>query len=363
MSDLALSARGVRKSFGPLTVLHSIDLDVAQGSITAVLGPSGCGKTTFLRLVAGFDCPDAGTVQVGGVVVADPAHGVLLPPERRRVGIVPQEGALFPHLDVAGNVGFGLPRGAASAARVAELLELVGLGGAERKRPHQLSGGQQQRVALARALAPRPSLILLDEPFSSLDAALRSQVRDEVFDVLRAEQATAVLVTHDQQEALSVADQVAVLLGGRVAQCADPNTLYNDPADLAVATFVGEAVVVRGPLEHGVVHSSLGPLQARPTVDNSRVVDAVVRPEQIRVATTLPEAGDGAVAATVIGRSFYGHDGVARLRVQGADGAVQFGARLPAGHLPDRGDEVWVRVNGAVPVFAAMNSGDVSADG
>ncbi|MDO9175233.1 MAG: ABC transporter ATP-binding protein, partial [Actinomycetota bacterium] len=212
-----LDVRDVRKAFGQQQVLHGIDLHVAAGAIVAVLGPSGCGKTTLLRLIAGFEQLDHGSITVAGQLAANRGGAgptLSLPPERRRVGVVPQEGALFPHLDVAGNVGFGLRRG--SDARVAEVLALVGLAGFEKKRPSQLSGGQQQRVALARALAPKPSLVLLDEPFSSLDAAMRGQVREEVFEVLRAANATAILVTHDQQEALSVADQVAVLLAGRI---------------------------------------------------------------------------------------------------------------------------------------------------
>ncbi len=351
MADAALTVAGVRKRFAATDVLHGIELTVPAGSVTAVLGPSGCGKTTLLRLIAGFERLDAGHIAVGGVTVADTTTHVSLPPERRRVGIVPQEGALFPHLDVAGNIGFGLARGPQAQARVQELLALVGLAGMGRQRPDQLSGGQQQRVALARALAPRPSLILLDEPFSSLDAALRNQVRDEVFDVLRAEQATAVLVTHDQQEALSVADQVAVLLGGRIAQCADPNTLYEAPADLAVATFIGEAVVVDGVVERGVVRTALGTHALRPGAPPAGPVEVVVRPEQIEV---VPVQVDGGAAAVVTGRSFYGHDGVARLQVAGIGSAVS--ARLPAGHLPERGASVWLKVRGADSAVAPCSA-------
>lgn len=351
MVEAALAVADVRKRFGSTDVLRGIDVTVAQGSVTAVLGPSGCGKTTLLRLIAGFEQLHSGRIAVGGVTVADAANRISLPPERRRVGIVPQEGALFPHLDVAGNIGFGLARGPHAEERVRELLDVVGLAGMGRQRPDQLSGGQQQRVALARALAPRPSLILLDEPFSSLDAALRNQVRDDVFDVLRAEHATAVLVTHDQQEALSVADQVAVLLGGRIAQCADPNTLYEAPADLAVATFIGEAVVVDGMVERGDVCTALGRHALRPGAPLAGPVEVVIRPEQIALATT---AADGGAAALVTGRSFYGHDGVARLHVDGIASAVS--ARLPAGHLPERGDRVWVKVRGAVSAFASRSA-------
>src|SRR4051812_7811614 len=213
MSSLTVTA--VTKSYGATPVLTGVDLHVPEGSFTALLGPSGCGKTTLLRLVAGFDDPDRGTVGVGGRRVAGAGRSV--PARRRHIGFVPQEGGLFPHLSVAGNVTFGLPRRQRrDAGRVRELLDLVGLDPALATRaPHQLSGGQQQRVALARALAPQPSLVLLDEPFSSLDASLRDEARRAVAAALRAAGATAVLVTHDQAEALSTADQVAVLRGGR----------------------------------------------------------------------------------------------------------------------------------------------------
>ena len=218
----ALTIRGLAKAFDATPVLTGVDLDVPAESLTAVLGPSGCGKTTLLRLVAGFLRPDAGTIAFGEEVVAGP--GRFVTPQRRRVGYVPQEGALFPHLDVAGNIAFGLPgRARRSRDRLAELLDLVGLDARlAGQYPHELSGGQQQRVALARALAPRPSVVLLDEPFSSLDAGLRESTGRAVAEVLRSARATAVLVTHDQGEALSLADQVAVMRAGRFLQVASP---------------------------------------------------------------------------------------------------------------------------------------------
>jgi iron(III) transport system ATP-binding protein len=233
--------RGVRKAFGSTAVLTGVDLDATPGSFLAILGPSGEGKTTLLRLIAGFEAPDAGTIEIDGEPVV--GGGRSLPPERRRVGVVPQEGALFPHLTVAQNVGFGLRRRQGRAERVAECLSLVGLEGFENRRPHQLSGGQQQRVAVARALAPRPSVVLLDEPFSALDAGLRAKVRHDVRQALRIAGTTSLLVTHDQEEAFSMADAVAVLRGGRIAQTDDPVTVYTNPSDLAVATFVGQGVL------------------------------------------------------------------------------------------------------------------------
>ncbi len=278
----ALRIAGVSKAFGRSPVLVDVDIEVEEGSITAVLGPSGSGKTTLLRLVAGFDRPDTGSITVGDALVAGP--GTFVAPERRRVGIVPQEGALFPHLDVARNIGFGLQRGPGRSDRIAECLALVGLDGFERRRPDQLSGGQQQRVALARALAPHPSLVLLDEPFSALDAALRPQVRADVVAALRADGATAVVVTHDRDEALAMADQVVVLIDGRVEQAADPATLYRSPASGVVAAFIGEGQVVAGQRVGDRVRTPLGEFPVdRASRAPDGEVDVVLRPEPVLV--------------------------------------------------------------------------------
>jgi iron(III) transport system ATP-binding protein len=278
----ALEVRGLSRTYGDHVALRDADITVPTGSITVVLGPSGSGKTTLLRLVAGFERPDAGTIVVDGVLVAGP--GRLVPPERRRVAIVPQEGALFPHLTVASNIAFGLRRGRGRSDRVSECLELVDLAGYEKRRPDQLSGGQQQRIALARALAPHPSLILLDEPFSALDAAMRPQVRADVVAALRADGATAVVVTHDRDEALALADQVVVLIDGRVEQAADPVTLYRSPASSRVAEFIGRGEVVRGVRTGAVVRTSLGehPVDEASRSDDGDV-DVVVRPEPVLV--------------------------------------------------------------------------------
>ena len=252
----ALSVRSLRRTFPadpPVAALDGVDLDVATGSVTAILGPSGSGKTTLLRVLAGIDRADDGTVVIGGAMVD--GNGSYVVAERRRVGLVPQQGALFPHLDVARNVGFGLhkvPR-AERARRVAELLELVGLAGMGARRPYELSGGQAQRVALARALAPKPDVVLLDEPFSALDASLRSSLRSEVADMLRSTGTTAVLVTHDQDEAMSLADTVAIMRAGRIVQSGTPDELYRRPDDLWVADFLGDAVLLDGELLDDVV--------------------------------------------------------------------------------------------------------------
>ena len=254
----SLEVTDLHKGFGDRSVLVGLSLSVPEGSFTAILGPSGSGKTTLLRVLAGFERADRGTVRLGGIVVDDGA-GRSLAPDRRKIGYVPQEGALFPHLTVEKNVGFGL-RARDGAGTVGELLEMVGLGGTGRRYPHELSGGQQQRVALARALAIRPAVVLLDEPFSSLDAGLRASVRSDVQDVLRRGGTTAVLVTHDQDEALSLADQVAVIRDGCISQAGAPQDVYSHPADPELARFVGEANLVGGVVDGSSVATVFGVL-------------------------------------------------------------------------------------------------------
>ena len=221
---------GIHKSFRQVTAVDGATFSVEEGSVLALLGPSGSGKTTTLRLIAGFESPDAGTVEIAGTVVA--GDGRFVPAERRRVGMVFQDYALFPHLSVRGNVAYGLPRGPERDRRVDEVLELVGLTATGERMPNQLSGGQQQRVALARALAPNPSVILLDEPFSNLDPALRGRVRDEVKRILREAGSTAIFVTHDQEEAFALADSVGVMLAGQIVQMGSPEAVYADPATM-----------------------------------------------------------------------------------------------------------------------------------
>src|SRR5580693_1571503 len=253
MPVMALEAVGVWKSYGEVPVLRGASLSVSSGSLTAILGASGAGKTTLLRVIAGFESADEGTVTLGGATV-DSGRGHV-PPERRHIGYVPQDGALFPHLTVRSNVGFALSSGLVPTRRgrpddvVREMLDLVGLADFGGRYPHELSGGQQQRVAIARALASRPRLVLLDEPFAALDASLRSTVRTEVLAVLRATGTTGVLVTHDQDEALSVADFVAVLRDGMITQAGAPRSVYSTPADPWTAAFVGTANVLPGVAE------------------------------------------------------------------------------------------------------------------
>ncbi len=336
-----------------LEVLRGVDLRVPAGELTATLGPSGCGKTTLLRLVVGFEMADSGVISIGERVVCDGGRG--LSPERRGVGYVAQEGALFPHLTVAANITFGLPRQACRArARVDELLELVGMRQDHARRyPHQLSGGQQQRVALARALAPRPSIVLLDEPFSSLDAGLRAQTRCAVVDALAASDTTAVLVTHDQSEALSVADRVAIMRDGRLVQTAAPAELYRTPADTAVAGFVGEAVVLPAVVANGVADCALGRLPVRAPA-RTGLVTVMVRPEQIVIRSLDFPAG---VAARIVNCTYYGHDAAVTARLAG-DGTL-VSSRCAGYALPHPGDEVTLAVSGdaiAYPPPAAAPS-------
>ncbi|HEX6356452.1 ABC transporter ATP-binding protein [Actinophytocola sp.] len=341
-----LDVKGLVAGYGSEPVLCGVDLAVPEGGLLAVLGPSGCGKTTLLRVLAGFH-----PVRDGQVVLADrllAGGSVHVPPERRGIGIVPQEGALFPHLTVAGNVGFGLPRHGRRNGRVDELLDLVGLSGYGARMPAQLSGGQQQRVALARALAPRPGVVLMDEPFSSLDASLRDELRVDVRAALRAFGATAVLVTHDQGEALGVADAVAVLRNGVVAQLGAPQQVYTDPADLGVALFVGEAVTFDAVARDGVAETPLGRLPVHGRASGAGTV--LVRPEQLLVGDHGEVAG---VVATVDDVLFHGHDATVLLRL--ANG-TRMRSRVQ-GVLPAQpGDEVAVRVSGTALFFPERRS-------
>ncbi len=340
----SLSIDGVTKRFGPVVAVDDVRLLVPESSITAVLGPSGCGKTTLLRLIAGFLEPDAGTISFADRVVA--GQGRSTSPQDRRVGYVPQEGALFPHLDVAANIGFGLPRAQRRSARVTEMLDLVELPASYASRqPHELSGGQQQRVALARALAPNPSVVLLDEPFSSLDASLRANTGRAVARALHAAQATAVLVTHDQDEALSLADQVAVMRAGRLVQAASPYDLYRSPVDADVARFVGGAAILPAHVRHGVATCALGDLPVEGDCPDGEV-QVLVRPEQLRLDGSV-DSVEGRVGEV----SFYGHDAAVLLDLLPDGGSVV--ARVPGLDAPAVESLVKVGVAGRVIAFPA----------
>ncbi|WP_208029089.1 ABC transporter ATP-binding protein [Rhabdothermincola sediminis] len=339
-----VAVAGVDKSFGSTPVLRGASLEVQPGRMVALLGPSGCGKTTLLRIIAGLETADAGTVRVGDQVLTGP--GVHVPPERRRIGMVFQDWALFPHLSVARNVAYGLPRGPRRERdqRVAAALEMVGLGGLGDRQPGTLSGGQQQRVALARAIAPEPQVLLLDEPFSNLDTALRVQVRTEVHHLLVELGITTVFVTHDQEEAFVLGDEVAVMYGGVIVQQATPADLYRAPATRWVAGFVGEANLVPGQARGSRAETSFGPVPLREAA--SGPVDVLVRPEELRV-----DPGEEGEAARSLARvelvEFYGHDTVYVLRLEGG-----LTLRCRQGSAPRfaRGDQVVVRYDGPATI-------------
>src|SRR5215210_5385596 len=333
----------VSKSYGPVRAAREIDLELERGEVLALLGPSGCGKTTALRLIAGFETPDKGGIEVAGRLVA--GNGKDVPPEKRRVGMVFQDYALFPHLSVEKNVAYGLPRG--KKGRVSEVLRLTRLEGLGNRMPHELSGGQQQRVALARALAPEPAVVLLDEPFSNLDAALRTQVRTEMREILKSVGATAIFVTHDQAEALSFADEVAVMFGGRVVQAAPPEDLYHRPATRAVAEFVGEANFVPGIADDGRLWCALGDVPA--CGECAGAVEAMLRPEALHLrALRNEEETEAGVGATVLAREFYGHDQLLKLRL---DSGPVLCSRLGGGPGFRPGERVAVEVQGPALVF------------
>ncbi len=325
-----LSLQTVTKRFGASTALDAASIDAGPGELLALLGPSGCGKTTALRVAAGFERPDSGRVELDGRLVAGP--GVFVPPERRGVGMVFQDYALFPHLDVAANVGFGLPsRG--RGARVEEVLELVGLSGFGPRSPGELSGGQQQRVALARALAPRPGLVLLDEPWSAIDALLREEMRGELARILRAEGVTVLLVTHDREEAFTLADRIALMRDGRVVQAGRPEDLYFNPADRWCARFVGASNLVPAELARG--------FEGGGRIGDTG--DVLLRPELVGLEI------DPAGSAEVERRTFLGHDVLYRLRL--ADGTL-LAAQRPSNEQVPLGSRVRVRLHeGPVTAF------------
>lgn len=346
----AIELRAVAKSFGATAVLTDIDLGIPEGLITAVLGASGSGKTTLLRLIAGFEQLDSGTISIGGGIVDDGHRSVR--PQHRGIGYVPQDGALFPHLTVIGNVGFGLARDERSSAR--DLLELVGLTGLERRYPHQLSGGQQQRVALARALAIRPSVVLLDEPFSSLDASLRAELGRDVARILAEAATTTVLVTHDQDEALALANHVAVLRSGRVLARADPRSLYRDPPNLFAAGSIGEANILSAQVQGDHARCALGSVQlrmnGRPNVNGPARL--LLRPEQLMLHL---QAAAETVGASVVEVRFHGHDELAQLSLNHPDKETVL-VRVPGGLVLEPGRHVWVKATGLAHAWSTSEA-------
>ncbi|MGO9489378.1 MAG: ABC transporter ATP-binding protein [Solirubrobacteraceae bacterium] len=343
MSRLLVS--GLWKGYGAQPVLRGVDLEVPAGSLTAVLGLSGCGKTTLLRVIAGFERAERGEVSLANATLDD--GRTYVPPERRGIGYVPQEGALFPHLTVAGNVGFGLSRGERRGETVPRMLAMVGIAGLGERLPHELSGGEQQRVALARALARRPEALLLDEPFSSLDATLRTHVREEVTALLREQGVTTVLVTHDQEEALSLADSVAVLRDGRIVQQGEPAELYERPVDQRLARFLGAVNVLDASFQGATAHTALGALELRdPAGADAGAGLVLLRPEQLEVRA----AGDGGVGleGQVEQCRYYGHDALLQIRPEGRAAGKLLLARVSGERALPTGTAVKVLAHGPV---------------
>jgi len=332
---MLLEVENLRHAYGEQEVVRGLSFSLARGAIGCLLGPSGCGKTTVLRCIAGFEPVREGTIRIAGRVVS--GDGVMLPPEHRRIGMVFQDYALFPHLSVAGNIAFGLHRSSAQQreARVAELATLVGLSTALDKYPHEISGGQQQRVALARALAPRPELLLLDEPFSNLDVDLRERLSLEVREIIKASGATAVLVTHDQQEAFAMADEIGILQGGRIQQWDTPYNLYHRPANRFVADFVGQGVFLPAKALNGhQLQIELGTLQG----DSYGVseLEVLLRPDDVVHDDAAP------TQAEVVHKAFRGAEILYTLRLASGRKVL---ALVPRHHNHALGEKIGIRLD------------------
>jgi len=343
-NNIALSCRDVSRHFGSVRAVDGLSFDLERGKVLALLGPSGCGKTTALRMIAGFEEPTAGTIAIDGRIVTGP--GVHVPPEKRKVGMVFQDFALFPHMQVGANVAYGLPRGTDKKKRTAELLDLVGLTGLEARMPHQLSGGQQQRVALARALAAEPRLILLDEPFSNLDPSIRAHVRGEVKQLIRSIGITAVFVTHDQEEALSLAEEVGVMIAGRLLQIGSPAAIYSEPASREVAEFVGGGNLLPGEVSNGVATCELGRFPVIAAF--SGPAEIMLRAEALTLTEGISGGETAGVAATVEAVEYFGHDQVITVRT---GSGAQLKIRVLAAPRVQQGERVGVAIAGSGIAF------------
>lgn len=315
MQPAQLVIEHLNVAYGNTQVVKEASFSLKQGEIGSLLGPSGCGKTTLLRAIAGFEKSTSGIILINAHRVNTPKHEI--PPEQREIGMVFQEHALFPHLTVADNIGFGLSRWSRSerSQRIKELLKMIGLEGSGNRYPHQLSGGQQQRIALARALAPRPKLLLLDEPFSNLDVELRTSLARELRDILKQEQTTALLVTHDQNEAFAMADQIGVINHGQIEQWDSAYNLYHAPKTRFVADFIGEGVILQGRIDpQRRVHTEIGSaaIALSAPVDSGQQVEVLVRPDDI----LLNENDEAKVAAEIIDKAFRGAEYLYTLKLQ-----------------------------------------------
>lgn len=344
---LRLVATGLSRSFGGAPVVNDVSLEVAAGQVTCLLGPSGCGKSTTLRMIAGVERPDSGTIRIDGRTVC--GDGVLVPPEARSVGLMFQDFALFPHLTVAQNVAFGLSGDrTAKARRVDELLDRVNLSGYGPKHPHQLSGGEQQRVALARALAPRPKVMLMDEPFSGLDNRLRDGIRDTTLEVLKEEGTAVLLVTHEPDEAMRMADEIALMRDGRIVQRGAPYNIYNAPVDKAAAAFFSDINVIRGTCRGALTDTPFGAFLT-PGYPDGAEVDIIIRPQHLKIDFDRggrgpnPTAQDGTPARGTLQRARYlGRESLVDFRME-HDGSI-LTASVPGVFLPKPGTALWLMI-------------------
>jgi iron(III) transport system ATP-binding protein len=336
MTDINIDALTV--SYGESKVLDNLSLHIPSQKLVAVLGPSGCGKSTLLRAIAGFVAPQTGTIRFGSTLMS--VSSVQVPPERRNVGYVPQEGALFPHLSVAKNIGFGLAKGKSSQKRIDEMLKLVDMTSYANRLPHQLSGGQQFRVAIARALAPAPNVMLLDEPFSALDAQLREELRQEIKIILKATNTTTLLVTHDREEALVMADLVAPMKDGKIIQIGTPQAVYNFPAGPETAVSTGDALIISAiKTKSGKIYTPLSSIQPQSGVKGK----LVVRPEEIQIE--LVKSKSNAKVAEI---EYFGHDALIHLEL--ADKS-QICARVAAPVSLKIGDKVLATQTGPIRFY------------
>ncbi len=335
------------KAFAGQTVVDDVSLSVMPGQVTCLLGPSGCGKSTTLRMIAGVEAPDSGRISLDGQVICDGEH--QLPPEQRSIGLMFQDFALFPHLSVAKNVAFGLRLDRTKArARVVDLLDKVGMGRHIDRFPHELSGGEQQRVALARALAPRPKVMLMDEPFSGLDDRLRDDIRDETLDVLKAEGTAVLLVTHEPGEAMRMADEIALMRDGRIVQRGAPYNIYNTPVDRSAAGFFSDINVIRGVVHGALTDTPFGQFLA-PGLPDGTAVDICIRPQHLKI--DFDRAGRGPHPTPMEGTPARGI--VQRARFMGSESLVEFRmdydntilrAQIPSVFLPKPGTPLWIMI-------------------
>lgn len=346
----SLEIKHLNISFGERNVINNLSLSIDSGQIASLLGPSGCGKTTLLRAIAGLVQPDSGTIRLGTQLIG--VSSVLLPAERRNIGYVPQNSALFPHLTVERNIAFGLKRelytNKEMESIVSDMLDLIGLKDFAKRMPTELSGGQQTRVALARALAIKPKLVLLDEPFSALDAQLRNELRSEVVSLLKKQNATAILVTHDREEALVSSDRIVLMRDGSVIQTGTPEEVYESPISSEVAMSIGDALIIEANSEaNGSINSILS---GKTDVSNQGTGYLIVRPEEIKVSRQRLGTGPSGVIKKI---EFYGHD--AMLQIELAEGK-SISARTPAPLNFMVGEEVWLDHQGPIRYFSNQQS-------